>query len=548
MPEFDNVEHDKSASMQLQHIIFHYWDTAEDGSRPTRLLGGTEIQGVCTSKSSALAWQLFGLVGWLMAMFYHLNSVDVHVRARTWDAVSTMLSILCSVLLYGSMSRTGMDIFQSNRDNTPDVLSISVKVAAACLIYIITQALLYKFRRHMHAFHVTVAFGAHLTAFAWIDAIHDAVWVHPFRDGAIWTFLGGIGALVVVLLTRFVNYYLRSVVIVPHIPPHFQEAWLEGSREMEDEIQELTMGLLFSLVIQQAIVKDDFFTSDGKPERISVGLLCSLAGVILLLASGVVVSRILFNKCVIQHLRKQAHVRGATLKWKTRAQMVRNLSMRSSGIETGHGLSDFEYQVERVVNVVVKTVALTMGFLFLYFGDCLFQHINDHAKKGFEDAMAINMIMALAFSAGVLIILRVVDCISDCYTGDLAEGLRMLNYAAAILMGLAWEETFHEGIHIICADYPVPQSTLIDNALTFAINLLVLPAWALYILPQVNASRAYEGGHAHAQNLVQVAAHQGGEHADGTESAPLGSAQPVQRELHSAPPFYEIELKGLPSI
>merc|ERR1712014_346737 len=65
----------------------------------------------------------------------------------------------------------------------------------------------------------------------------------------------------------------------------------------------------------------------------------------------------------------------------------------------------------------------------------------------------------------------------------LEYGLRSLLKTCALLMGLSWEATFNQGVHAIGLKYEGSTRTLVIVLLTTATCLVVLPAWAMYIVP-----------------------------------------------------------------
>merc|ERR1711972_600032 len=85
--------------------------------------------------------------------------------------------------------------------------------------------------------------------------------------------------------------------------------------------------------------------------------------------------------------------------------------------------------------------------------------------------------------------------------------------------GLSWEAAFTQAVAGVADLYDHHTKTLVDAAITSALCLLVLPAWALYILPRAVFSHGAHGGkgdaetdaaqtlprlaHAHSADVIQ---------------------------------------------
>ncbi|CAK0820619.1 unnamed protein product, partial [Prorocentrum cordatum] len=66
-----------------------------------------------------------------------------------------------------------------------------------------------------------------------------------------------------------------------------------------------------------------------------------------------------------------------------------------------------------------------------------------------------------------------------------SNGLRELLRVFGLLMGLSWEACFVTAVEDISEGHTKHQRTFIISGITLALGLVVVPAWALYILPKV---------------------------------------------------------------
>lgn len=237
------------------------------------------------------------------------------------------------------------------------------------------------------------------------------------------------------------------------VDSHAWESFIEESAAVEDEATALTTGLLLSMVIRQVLV-GRFVHLHSVPRHSESFRLWLMAASCILLATLVVASRVLFEK---------------------------------------HASKKMRPEVERLIDLMVQTMSMTMGFLFRFVGKCMFfSYFNggDDGSYVLQSKMEESSALALTFSAIVLFLVRVVDYLADHLSKTLGGGFRQLNFTFALLMGLAWEETFEEAIISIAGVHPVPQSTFMYGGFSLGVDVLVLPAWALYILPQVKGTKA----------------------------------------------------------
>lgn len=97
--------------------------------------------------------------------------------------------------------------------------------------------------------------------------------------------------------------------------------------------------------------------------------------------------------------------------------------------------------------------------------------------------------MSLMFTLLVFVAMRIIDRIADTEQADgengVSKGLRELLRVFGLLMGLSWEACFVTAVEDISEGHSQHQRTFIVSGITLGLGMVVVPAWALYILPKV---------------------------------------------------------------
>ncbi|CAK0816694.1 unnamed protein product [Prorocentrum cordatum] len=131
------------------------------------------------------------------------------------------------------------------------------------------------------------------------------------------------------------------------------------------------------------------------------------------------------------------------------------------------------------------TSSMAMGWCVLFWGQWLFWAGTGGHGVGTGSRMSARMLMAMVFSMACFMAIRIVDFFADRASKSTQKGLRQLLSTFGIVMGLTWEACFTEAIDGITADYDGSYKTVLDFGITFSLCAVVLPAWAMYILPKV---------------------------------------------------------------
>merc|ERR1712232_1112390 len=126
-----------------------------------------------------------------------------------------------------------------------------------------------------------------------------------------------------------------------------------------------------------------------------------------------------------------------------------------------------------------------MGWCVLSWGQWYFWAQTGGQGVGTGSKMTARMVMAMVFSFGCFMAIRIVDCFADNASQGTEKGLRMLLSTFGIIMGLCWEACFTEAINGISEEFHGSKQVLVDVVLTLALSLVVVPAWSWYILTKV---------------------------------------------------------------
>merc|ERR1719203_2452650 len=141
------------------------------------------------------------------------------------------------------------------------------------------------------------------------------------------------------------------------------------------------------------------------------------------------------------------------------------------------------------------TIRMTMGWSLLFWGYwCFYNRAESDDKYG--GILGQRIVMAVVFSVIVFFSIAFIDKIADFFRNQgsnvaeaIEDGCRALLKTFALLMGLSWEATFAEGVNAVSFVYPEDMRMYVVVSLSLLLCAIVLPAWALYIVPK---SMGYE--------------------------------------------------------
>lgn len=111
---------------------------------------------------------------------------------------------------------------------------------------------------------------------------------------------------------------------------------------------------------------------------------------------------------------------------------------------------------------------------------------NDKGLLGQGDVMTSHVVIVFICSAVTFVSFFIIDFIADRAHGKVARGLRALGKAVCLMLGLAWEAAFWEGVHKMSAGMELQEKTsrmLVVTLSSLTLVAIVMPAWIMYIVP-----------------------------------------------------------------
>lgn len=146
----------------------------------------------------------------------------------------------------------------------------------------------------------------------------------------------------------------------------------------------------------------------------------------------------------------------------------------------------------RVVQIAKETAAMASAWNILYLGYWFFWQDVEHHQEFGQIACKCSavMSMALVFSfAAILLILAVAKVTNSGSSGK--EVMRLTSDSLGLLVGFAWTSAILVVIKGNSYLYEAPSARLaMDVTLLLGFCLVILPAWLLYVLPQLLANQS----------------------------------------------------------
>lgn len=141
----------------------------------------------------------------------------------------------------------------------------------------------------------------------------------------------------------------------------------------------------------------------------------------------------------------------------------------------------------RGLGLLQELCAMTMGWSLFYSGKWWFWYmLKDQVEEG--DILTGQLCMAVLCSIVSMLILIIFDKLSD-WLSSWGEGIRSVMTALVMLMGLAWQSVFVTAIKCRShAEYAGSgdefKRAFHDFQIALFLCILIIPAWALYMLPK----------------------------------------------------------------
>jgi hypothetical protein len=383
-----------------------------------------------------------GSVAWIMMVYYQVNSKDADIAKATWGILNDMLSIFVAVLIFACTKHVSVQYFgeeDGHSHEPPDLKTSLIALLRLGLFFALVHGLLYYASKLEHALwsmRTVGIVGGHIIGFAAID-VFGGLLEQPFSHSlfCVVTLAGSI-----LLFSGFL--YLVSHKLLTKLGGG--EEYHEVASESQHDAACLCFGLLVSMCVRYAIA-GHMPPIHGAPRDKSSMQVLALFTVTVVFGILVV---------VIGNLEAARKSRG---------------------------------MAAHVMELAQLTCSMTMGWCMLFWGQWWFWNGTHGHGAGSGSKMSARMLMAMIFSVGCFVAIRIVDCFADRASRSTEKGLRQLLSTFGIVMGLTWEACFTEAIEGIAADYEGATATLVDFGFTFTLSAVVLPAWALYILPKVMA-------------------------------------------------------------
>lgn len=407
-----------------------------------------------TPVSDAVAFMLLGMVAFQISLFYLVNFPDEDIQQFTWWSLTQTISIFCAVTLWHSIKTTVEFLLKEEATDSPlgDGVPETTEVHL-CILFIslfifcqLVMGTLWRNRVSLTSFGII---SAHTVGFSAVDAFGEIVQMHPWRDS--W--------MAVVAGTSILGFILFVMLqATTRLRKHRSEQYCDTDEDKEMvtryddvcvEMENEFAGFVLGLMCTQAIIYSITGTMppiEGFPFGKTMPEVKSLMGA----SGGAIITLMLF----IIFIRK---------------------------VYKDREVSPF---MSRAIEIIEMTISMTIGWTLLFAGRWLFWVSTKDEGVGQGDLMSARMVQALAFSFVSFACIFVIDFLADRGALD-TSALRSLMSAMGLLLGLAWEGAFGEaieGIGRVFEDQPKTHIVIMDT-LGLSLCAIVLPAWAMYVLP-----------------------------------------------------------------
>eukprot|EP00928_Gymnodinium_smaydae_P070154 TRINITY_DN54070_c0_g1_i1.p1 TRINITY_DN54070_c0_g1~~TRINITY_DN54070_c0_g1_i1.p1 ORF type:complete len:536 (-),score=68.16 TRINITY_DN54070_c0_g1_i1:41-1648(-) len=418
-------------------------DAHDDVHGQPHHVGGHEIE-VYDPVASALAKMLFGTMAFVMALFYFVNWPDPDIVKATWCTLNDMISIFCAVLIFSALCLVMADFAEADphHHGPPTTKGICISYCRYIFLVIILELVLIYCKHRPWLFKYCATLLAHVCGFAAIDCYGSTLQYQFFSESLLRSVCGVVLFSSAIVGVAIFTGTLRQA-------DEGSEHWKEECTEVRTDYAALANGLLFSMVIRSAI-SGSLPPVHGAPRHKTFEQVWTL-----FVSSMLVIPLVL----VASHFKKKFHDEHAS-------------ALKKKLAETAQ-----------------QTACFTMGWTLLYWGYWQFYQAAGSKDEDFGPGgkMLQRLTMAIVFSVIVFFAIVVIDKLADTASAmggpGTENGLRALLKTFSLLMGLSWEACFNQGVTAIGLQYHGSEQTIVIVILTLATCSVVLPAWALYILP-----------------------------------------------------------------
>jgi hypothetical protein len=389
-----------------------------------------------------MAKMVFGTMAFVMTLFYFVNWPDEDVQKETWGALSDMIAIFCSVLAFSAISTSMSDFAETDphAHGPPTLKAISISFGRYVVCMAVVEGSLQAFKNKPSHFKYVCTILGHVTGFAAIDAFGSLLQYELFSKNLAVCWIGVISFYVVIAVTAHgISFYTVDKAKGSH-------HWKHECMEVQSDYVSLCAGLLFSLVIRFSI-SGVLPPVHGAPRHKTAPMVWGLFSAALLIVPFVL---------------------GASMwKYKVHQRHAGSIMLRFS-------------------ETIQMTLCFATGWTLLYWGYWEFYQTQGDEDDDFGPGgkMLQRLTMAIVFSVIVFACILLLDKIADnIERADLGYALRSLLKTCSLLMGLSWEACFNQGVHAVGLEYEGSTQTVVIVVLSAVTCAVVLPAWAMYILP-----------------------------------------------------------------
>mmetsp|Transcript_31775 Transcript_31775/g.87786 ORF Transcript_31775/g.87786 Transcript_31775/m.87786 type:complete len:594 (+) Transcript_31775:316-2097(+) len=406
--------------------------------------------------SFAIAITLMASIIFQMSLTYLLNNKDEDIRKSSYEVLSEIISIFCSVLIFQSANGIVMEIFFF--PGCSDMWVFCVGLGHTIAWFIVLQAVLAylcgvipgakrpekESDRHV-PLKCWALLLAHITGFSGIHLVGEAQQLFC-PDSPLWCFLVVLISAVVLRMILSIVYAMRARVLTCPADHETKEMWSEETAEAENDLMALSIS--FTLVQAIRFCIGGVLPAVNGHESPETAFSHTTPQVAILCCSG-----LLF------------------------------LVVRFLAIDYDVQLSQLGPRMIRTIDLVSLVCAMSFAWC-IYYGSRWF--VAAFAPDMFEaNDTALSLILAFGLSIMSFIAIFFFDWLADleCTSAEIDIPLRDLLKVFGFLIGFAWEQTFDVALGTIAQATDRPNITMPTLAMLSVI--ILVPAWRYYILPMV---------------------------------------------------------------
>jgi hypothetical protein len=395
------------------------------------------------STAVALSLTLLGMVAVVMSLFYLVNWPDEDIQRATWNILSSSLSIFGAVLIFSALKGITMIIFKEEQPDhghggTTEVTDLVMPLARVLLVVAAFHGSLFLVKGSQTLLQAVGAMGAHVVGFALIDFFGTTQQLKSFNSSPFMSLVeASLSALTIggfVIAATMARDRLGA--------PLRNSRWARQCCESENDFSGLSLGLLLCQVVKFSI-SGHLPPVHGAPKGKTGTEVWSLFGVSMLFVGMVIMSSTWVKK------------------------------LQSEGVRGTR---------RRAANISLTIASMTLGWSLLYWGQWLFWNWTSGQGVGEGDAMSARMLMVIGFGITGFGTIFLLDFIADKGWVDRScvEGLID---TVGLLLGLSWEACITTAVVGLGQALP-RREHVVDSSVDIFLCVAVIPAWALFILPQ----------------------------------------------------------------